>query len=309
MKNAADATVTPLIVPAGTQIVTLIEVKIFNETRVQPRGAVGVVKMQPQDATHSYVIEFLDGSQGALKRHEFAVRKHYQTEIASDAPGELEFYQYVIYRCVVGSKAFGLDDENSDTDRRGVYLPPANLHWNLYGVPEQLENKQTEECYWELQKFLLLALKANPNILECLNTPLVEYTNEIAEELLSMKSAFFSKLVYQTYNGYVMSQFKKLDADIRSTGAIRWKHAMHLIRLLLQGIEILDSGELNVRVTTERENLLAIKRAELDWTEVNRWRVSLHKDFDRAFAETKLPERPDYEAANRFLIKARRQMI
>ena len=29
-------------------------------------------------------------------------------------------------------------------------------------------------------------------------------------------------------------------------------------------------------------------------------------DFDRAFADTKLPERPDYEKANAFLIKARR---
>ncbi|HXT41647.1 MAG TPA: hypothetical protein VN887_16690 [Candidatus Angelobacter sp.] len=31
----------------------------------------------------------------------------------------------------------------------------------------------------------------------------------------------------------------------------------------------------------------------------------LHRDFERAPAETKLPERPDYEAANRFLVKAR----
>jgi hypothetical protein len=28
------------------------------------------------------------------------------------------------------------------------------------------------------------------------------------------------------------------------------------------------------------------------------WRQKLHHDFERALAETKLPERPDYEAAN-----------
>ena len=33
----------------------------------------------------------------------------------------------------------------------------------------------------------------------------------------------------------------------------------------------------------------------------------LHRAFERALAETNLPERPDYEAANRFLIKARRE--
>ena len=39
------------------------------------------------------------------------------------------------------------------------------------------------------------------------------------------------------------------------------------------------------------------------------WRKELHRDFERALAETRLPERPDYEAANRFLIKARREMV
>jgi hypothetical protein len=38
------------------------------------------------------------------------------------------------------------------------------------------------------------------------------------------------------------------------------------------------------------------------------WRKELHRDFERALAGAKLPERPDYEAANRFLIKARGQM-
>lgn len=38
------------------------------------------------------------------------------------------------------------------------------------------------------------------------------------------------------------------------------------------------------------------------------WRKELHRDFELALAETKLPERPDYEAANCFLIKARREM-
>ena len=53
--------------------------------------------------------------------------------------------------------------------------------------------------------------------------------------------------------------------------------------------------------------LLAIKRGELPWAEVDVWRKELHHDFERALAGTKLPERPDYEAANRFLFQARRE--
>ena len=62
------------------------------------------------------------------------------------------------------------------------------------------------------------------------------------------------------------------------------------------------------QVVVLRDRLLAVKRGELPWTEVDAWRKELHRDFERALAETKLPERPDYEAANRFLIKARREM-
>lgn len=298
-----------LIVPIGTQLVTLIEVKVLNDNRFQPRGTVGVIKSAPKDATHSYLVEFPDGSISSLKRNEFAIRKQFQTETAINPLEDQDLKKYVIYRCVVGSRAFGLDDEKSDTDLRGIYLPPADLHWSMYGVPEQIENKENEECYWELQKFLMLALKANPNILECLHTPLIEYKNSIADELLSIKNVFLSKLVYQTYNGYVMSQFKKLEQDLRSTGEIRWKHAMHLIRLLLQGIDILKTGELVVKIEANRDKLLSIKRGELMWESVNDWRLMLHKEFETAFAETKMPERPDYEKVNRFLLKARRSVL
>ena len=300
-----------LIIPKGTQIVLLNEVKVLNENRLYPKGTVGKVCSVPIDSTHAYKIEFSDKSFGTAKRKEFSIRKHFPTE-QSGLISPLEnsdLYEFVIYRCIVGSKAFGLDDENSDTDLRGIFLPPADLHWSVFGVPEQIENKENEAVYWELHKFLTLALKANPNILETLYTPLVEYKNEIAEELLAIRSAFLSKLVYQTYNGYVMSQFKKLEQDLRNHGEIKWKHQMHLIRLLLQGVEMMRYSDLNVCVEENRDKLLAIKRGEINWETVNEWRLSLHKDFENAFGETKLPERPDYERANKFLIKARRAMI
>jgi uncharacterized protein len=219
---------------------------------------------------------------------------------------------YIICRCIVGSQAFGLTDGDSDVDRRGIYLPPAELHWSLYGVPEQINPHRTgpgadnAETYWELQKFLIMALKANPNILECLHTPLVEYKTTLAEELLANRQRFLSKLIYQTYNGYVMSQFKKLEQDLRARGEIRWKHAMHLIRLLFSGITTLEEGQLRIRLDEHREELLHIKRGEKAWGDVNEWRLRLHQQFDKAFASTQLPERPDYNWANEFLLKARR---
>jgi uncharacterized protein len=114
-------------------------------------------------------------------------------------------------------------------------------------------------------------------------------------------------MIFQTFNGYAMSQFKKIEQDISNAGQIKWKHAMHLLRLLLTGAATLRTGNVPVRVEEERDRLLAVKRGELLWTEVDVWRKELHRDFEHALAETKLPERPDYEAANMFLLKARRQ--
>ncbi len=72
----------------------------------------------------------------------------------------------------------------------------------------------------ELQKFLVLALKANPNVLECLYTPLVEHMAPLGPRSLAKREAFLSRLIYQTFNGYVLSQFRKLEQDLRTKGAV-----------------------------------------------------------------------------------------
>ena len=297
-----------LIYSVGTQVVALKQVQGSNGLAVHPAGAVGVIVRSPRDRHHSYRVRFADGYESALHHDNLMLLAEYKQGAINDSNNVLSthgLFHRVIYRCVVGSRAFGLDTDDSDTDRRGIYLPPADLHWSLYGVPEQLENEETQEVYWELQKFLIMALKGNPNILECLYTPLLEHASPLAQELLNMRDAFLSRLVYQTYNGYVMSQFKRMQADLRNQGTVKPKHVMHLIRLLLSGIHVLREGFVPVDVGHHRDRLLAIKNGEMPWDDIEAWRLRLHEEFDRALEQTKLPERPDYERANELLVKAR----
>jgi hypothetical protein len=100
-----------------------------------------------------------------------------------------------------------------------------------------------------------------------------------------------------------------MEQDLRTSGAIKHKHAMHLIRLLLSGITALREGTIAVDVGAERERLLTIRRGELPWEAVNAWRLALHREFDAAYAASQLPERPDYARADAFLIAARRSMV
>ena len=304
---------------AGTQVVSLIEVRGTNNALVHPRGAVGVVTRTPAGTETYFLVRFPDGFEATLERSQLDVLKHFKDRLepvgrassrAEDVTPNSGFdlEQFIIYRCIVGSRAYGLDNDESDTDRRGIYLAPAELQWSLFDAPEQFEDNAAQSCYWELQKFLTMALKANQNILECLFSPMVEKVTPLGKELLDLRQAFLSQMIFQTFNGYAMSQFKKIEQDIRNSGQIKWKHAMHLLRLLLTGAATLRDGSVPVHVEAHRERLLAVKRGEMPWAEVDAWRKELHRDFERALAETKLPERPDYEAANRFLIKARQEM-
>ena len=294
-------------ISAGTQVVVSLEVRGTNNAPVHPRGAVGIVVRTPAGIEELYQIRFPDGFESAFTREQFEVLKHFKDRFpVPEATEEFHLESCVIYRCVVGSRAYGLNTDDSDTDLRGIYLATSEMQWSLFGTPEQFEDNEAQTCYWELQKFLIMALKANPNVLECLYSPLVEKATPLAEQLLAMRTSFLSQMIFQTFNGYALSQFKKLEQDIRNQGEIRWKHAMHLLRMLVTGAATLRENRVPVKVEVHRDRLLAVKRGENSWAEIDAWRQELHKDFEYALRETTLPERPDYEAANKFLISARR---
>jgi hypothetical protein len=274
-------------------------------TRVLVNDRIGIVDAFDDPI---YAVRFPSGSVEPHQRGELTVFRAAQSELPGLEIDTTELYRHVIYACVIGSRAYGLSHEQSDTDRRGFYLPPADAHWSLAGVPEQLESDD-ERVYWEIGKFIRLALKANPNIIEVLYSPMVEVCKPEAEELIANRSLFLSKRVYQTYNAYVMSQFKKLEQDIRTTGAVRWKHAMHLIRLQLAGCSILRSGDVRLHAGDERDRLLAIRRGEIPWAEVDAWRQRLHGAMDDALTDSPLPDLPDFRKANEILLNARKAAL
>ncbi|MFI8964144.1 DNA polymerase beta superfamily protein [Streptomyces sp. NPDC053493] len=213
---------------------------------------------------------------------------------------------HTIYSCVMGSRAFGLATEGSDVDRRGVYLAPTPLFWHFDKPPAHVEGPADEQFSWELERFCELALRNNPNVLECLHSPVVEHADALGRELLDLRGAFLSRRSHATFVRYAVGQRRKLDADVRQYGAPRWKHAMHLLRLLTSCRDLLRSGELRVDVGEDRERLLAVKRGEVAWPEVEAWMNRLQDEADRAHTGSPLPEAPDHARVQDFLIRARR---
>ncbi|MDT9693136.1 nucleotidyltransferase domain-containing protein [Streptomyces sp. P9(2023)] len=213
---------------------------------------------------------------------------------------------HTIYSCVMGSRAFGLETEDSDTDRRGVFLAPTPLFWRFDKPPAHVEGPAEEQFSWELERFCELALRANPNVLECLHSPVVEHIDDTGRELVALREAFLSRQAHQTFVRYAVGQRRKLDADVRQYGQPRWKHAMHLLRLLMSCRDLLRTGELTIHVGAERDRLLAVKRGEVTWEEFESWMTRLTEEADTAATTSPLPATPDHARVEDFLIRARR---
>ncbi|MGW1129726.1 nucleotidyltransferase domain-containing protein [Streptomyces sp. NPDC002526] len=214
--------------------------------------------------------------------------------------------RHTVYSCVMGSRAFGLATETSDTDRRGVFLAPTPLFWRFEKPPTHVEGPADEQFSWELERFCELALRANPNVLECLHSPLVEHVDDTGRELLALRGAFLSRRAHDSFVRYALGQRRKLDADVRVHGAPRWKHAMHLLRLLASCRDLLRTGELTIEVGDAREALLAVKRGEVPWPEVERRMTLLAAENDEAAAASPLPAEPDRARVEDFLVRTRR---
>ncbi|MEV5439094.1 nucleotidyltransferase domain-containing protein [Streptomyces sp. NPDC052682] len=213
---------------------------------------------------------------------------------------------HTVYACVMGSRAFGLATDASDTDRRGVFLAPTRLFWGFTKPPTHVDGPAEEQFSWELERFCELALRANPNILECLHSPLVEYADDTGRELLALREAFLSRQVQETFTRYAHGQRRKLEADLRNHGAPRWKHAMHLLRLLMTARDLLRTGTLTLDVGDRREPLLAVRRGEVPWPRVDSWMTRLAREAEEAASRSPLPDRPDRRRVEDFLIRVRR---
>ena len=297
------------VISAGTQVVLKVSKALPGGEEHKKPGSVGVVVESPPNNEHPYIVQFADGQTVKAYYRELALRRQEVDAELSEVAEDLR--PYIIYRCQVGSKAYGLATEDSDDDLRGIYLPPAKLDWSLYRLPEQLESidDEKDEVYWELDKFIRLALKANPNVLETLWTPLVLDANEVAQRLRTIRQAFLSKHLYKTYSGYVLSQFRRMANAVKNQGKFKPKHAMHLVRLLYSGIAALETGEIQVDVSERRDELLHIRNGSLTFDEVKEKALGLDRTFQQAFEKTTLPDQPDYARVNEFLIWARRSMV
>jgi hypothetical protein len=121
---------------------------------------------------------------------------------------ELKASGSIIFECISGSRAYGLETPTSDTDIRGVFVLPKEQYYSMNYIG-QINNETNDIVYYELSKFIELCLKNNPNILELLNVPekCVLYKHELFDQI--KLETFLSKQCEKTFANYAYAQIKK----------------------------------------------------------------------------------------------------
>ena len=86
------------------------------------------------------------------------------------------------------------------------------------------------------------------------------------------------------------------------------KYAMHALRLGYQGLELLQTGRVTLPMPEpERSRVMAVRRGERSFEEVLAEIDEVERKLDAAFGQTRLPDGPDDDAVNAFLVDAYRE--
>jgi predicted nucleotidyltransferase len=138
-------------------------------------------------------------------------------------------HENLIYLTKAGSQAYGLANELSDLDVKGIVVPDPTVEYNLYHRFDQSENNEEvailadrfknpsnpkiESTVYSLRKFFILAAEVNPNIIEMLWTNSEDHIvmTPLMEKLMDNKEMFLSNKAKFTFSGYAAAQAKKIE--------------------------------------------------------------------------------------------------
>lgn len=182
-----------------------------------------------------------------------------------------------------GSLAYGLETPESDVDIRGFALSTIDDYLLMKDF-EQVERKNPDVTIYSANKFLHLLKKANPNLIEVFDAPILQF-NHIWCYVLDNKDAFLSNLAVNSFRGFALQQEKRLlhyrgaapvvvktsldwekniadSTKFENNGAMRKiaKYESNCIRCFRMGAELFRTGEVHTyRGDIDAEELMEIK--------------------------------------------------
>jgi predicted nucleotidyltransferase len=224
-------------------------------------------------------------------------------DVAADLPYPLAF------ATVSGAHLYGFASQDSDLDLRAAHILPATEVVGLRTGPETLQDGgeragvELDIVSHDLLKFARLLNTRNGYVLEQLLSPLVIITSPTHKALLDIAPALITRHHAHHYLGFAATQ----ERLFTKTGEL--KPALYTLRVLLTGIHLMQTGELQADLNTlatdlpYAQDLIALKREAEHAPFPDSAKAALAVDIPRLQAAldsardtSPLPEQPSPEA-------------
>jgi hypothetical protein len=214
----------------------------------------------------------------------------------------------IILKARVGSHLYGLNTEDSDEDYCGIFVRPLKELLGFGNEEETYVYKNPDTTYHELKKYMRLAAKGNPTLLELLFCPSYAISSPGGDLLINNREAFLSNHIRAAFGGYSYQQAIKLQKRTENgmigfsprTSKRTEKHARHCFRLLRQGRELMETGVLNP-VVKDKDELFAIGKLPVD--QIIKLFTEEYADYQNV--KSILPDEPDWNHLDEILLKIR----
>ena len=157
----------------------------------------------------------------------------------------------LLFATVSGAHLYGFPSPDSDWDLRGAHILPAVETFGLYPLKETIEVSEKSEIELDLvthdvRKFFSLLLKPNGYVLEQLLSPIVVCAMPEHEELKALAAGCITKFHVHHYLGFATNQWKLFEKEQPR----RVKPLLYVFRVLLTGIHLMRTGEVEANLNT-----------------------------------------------------------
>lgn len=161
----------------------------------------------------------------------------------------------LLFATISGAHLYGFPSPDSDFDLRGAHVLPLEKIVGLEVRDETVQDSRVIEglemdiVSHDVRKFFRLLLKKNGYVLEQLFSPLVVRTTPAHAELKAMARGCITKHHAHHYFGFAETQWKLF---LKGTPR-RVKALLYVYRVLLTGIHLMRSGEVEANLVTLNE--------------------------------------------------------
>lgn len=230
----------------------------------------------------------------------------------------------LIHLFIGGSELHGAKvKDTDDLDIYGVYLEPPELAlglersefyvWSTAGNERRNGPDDIDVCLYSLRKWAGLAAKGNPTALHFLFSPNCAPNARAWQGIPRRREIFLSRKAANQFRGFADAQLRRLQGI--GTGKKGQRHeligehgydikaAMHIIRLLNEGIELMRSGTITLP-RPEKDLLVTIRTGKYGSRErVLALANELFAQLEQAEAASRLPESVDRAQISKLVSK------